>query len=156
MKFAWQKLTDERGVKCRCCQLPQACKASGKTRSEIIQRGDMSSFWGPFLWIGCLIVCLSLIGILLFPIVGIPVTEIQINRESAFGFLFGWIFHGTIFGFLASRYIWKNRTAAARAMMRTGLCPACAYQIHDIEPDPDGCTVCPECGAAWRLSDASV
>ena len=30
-------------------------------------------------------------------------------------------------------------------------CPSCLYGIRDIEPDPDGCTICPECGAAWRL-----
>jgi len=30
-------------------------------------------------------------------------------------------------------------------------CPACSYGLEGIEPSPDRCTVCPECGAAWRL-----
>jgi hypothetical protein len=31
------------------------------------------------------------------------------------------------------------------------LCPACGYSIRELAAEPDGCTVCPECGAAWRL-----
>lgn len=30
-------------------------------------------------------------------------------------------------------------------------CPSCAYDLADTPPDPDGCTTCPECGAAWRI-----
>jgi len=33
-------------------------------------------------------------------------------------------------------------------------CPHCAYDLRMLQPDPeDGATVCPECGAAWRLAD---
>lgn len=32
-------------------------------------------------------------------------------------------------------------------------CPACEYDIGELKPDPDGCTVCPECGGAWRLPE---
>jgi hypothetical protein len=31
------------------------------------------------------------------------------------------------------------------------LCGACRYPLTNA-PDPDGCTVCPECGAAWKLA----
>jgi hypothetical protein len=31
-----------------------------------------------------------------------------------------------------------------------GRCPQCAYRLSDLKPEPDGCVVCPECGAAWR------
>lgn len=30
-------------------------------------------------------------------------------------------------------------------------CGSCLYQLDGINPDPDGCTLCPECGAAWKL-----
>jgi hypothetical protein len=36
------------------------------------------------------------------------------------------------------------------ALLANGYCPACAYGIDTIRPEHDGCTVCPECGAAWR------
>lgn len=32
-----------------------------------------------------------------------------------------------------------------------GRCPSCGYDLRPQPAHPDGCTVCPECGAAWRL-----
>ncbi len=40
---------------------------------------------------------------------------------------------------------WKRR------FMELGRCPTCQYSIASLEPESDGCTVCPECGGAWRL-----
>jgi hypothetical protein len=43
-----------------------------------------------------------------------------------------------------------------RAMIAAnGHCAACGYEIMDLPPEPDGCTVCPECGAAWRCHEKS-
>ena len=39
----------------------------------------------------------------------------------------------------------------AHAMRLTQVCPACGYDLHDLKAEVDGCTVCPECGAAWRI-----
>jgi len=36
-------------------------------------------------------------------------------------------------------------------LLAAGLCASCAYSIDGIPPAPDGCAVCPECGAAWKL-----
>jgi len=31
-------------------------------------------------------------------------------------------------------------------------CPTCLHDLMHVASDPaDGCTVCPECGGAWRL-----
>lgn len=32
-----------------------------------------------------------------------------------------------------------------------GWCPACSHSLTGLIPESDGCRVCPECGAAWRL-----
>jgi hypothetical protein len=40
---------------------------------------------------------------------------------------------------------------AVRACLRSGHCPRCAYRTQGLPADLDGCTVCPECGAAWRV-----
>lgn len=40
----------------------------------------------------------------------------------------------------------------AHAMLRRGQCASCSYPIADLNPTPDGCTICPECGAAWKLN----
>jgi len=31
-------------------------------------------------------------------------------------------------------------------------CRACTFSLAGLVPEPDGCTVCPECGAAWKLT----
>ena len=51
---------------------------------------------------------------------------------------------------LGSRFIFGP--AAIRACLRLRRCPSCAYDLATLTPEPDGCTVCPECGAAWRLA----
>jgi len=39
----------------------------------------------------------------------------------------------------------------ARTMRHGSQCPQCWYDLVGLEPEADGCTVCPECGTAWRL-----
>lgn len=39
-----------------------------------------------------------------------------------------------------------------QAALRFGYCAACLYDLQQLTPDEtDGCTVCPECGGAWKL-----
>jgi hypothetical protein len=35
--------------------------------------------------------------------------------------------------------------------LECGLCPACVYRLDGLAAEEDGCVVCPECGAAWRV-----
>ena len=46
---------------------------------------------------------------------------------------------------------WSSVNNAMRCVLSIGHCPSCAYRISDIEIESDGCTVCPECGGAWKL-----
>ncbi len=40
-------------------------------------------------------------------------------------------------------------------MLKHLRCPHCGYDIRGLPVDPqDSCTVCPECGCAWRLDDS--
>ena len=32
------------------------------------------------------------------------------------------------------------------------VCLACGYELTDLIPEADDCSVCPECGAAWRIA----
>ncbi len=38
----------------------------------------------------------------------------------------------------------------AKGLLEVGRCPHCAYGLSNATVDPDGCTVCPECGGAWN------
>lgn len=35
-------------------------------------------------------------------------------------------------------------------------CAACEYPLGSVAVDEDGCTVCPECGAAWKLESTDA
>lgn len=37
------------------------------------------------------------------------------------------------------------------ALLCTRHCGGCGYDLRQLPAEDDGCTVCPECGAAWRL-----
>lgn len=52
-----------------------------------------------------------------------------------------------------SNPIWTRwrRDRMARELGWVRECLACTYAIDDLPPDVDGCVVCPECGAAWRM-----
>ena len=51
---------------------------------------------------------------------------------------------------LAGRTLLRLR-GAARAFASTGICPSCFADLTKATPEPDGCSLCPGCGAAWRL-----
>jgi hypothetical protein len=44
------------------------------------------------------------------------------------------------------------RRAAVRRILGLGLCAGCAYELSGAPAGADGCRVCPECGAAWRVA----
>lgn len=41
--------------------------------------------------------------------------------------------------------------AVAQLLSDCRLCVVCGYDLAGLKPQADGCTVCPECGGAWRL-----
>lgn len=48
----------------------------------------------------------------------------------------------------------EGRARVVRSLTRAGICPGCGYSLAELEPETDGCRVCPECGGAWRRSSA--
>ena len=46
----------------------------------------------------------------------------------------------------AERVQWHGRLLVA-----IGRCPSCGYDLLNLPVADDGCSVCPECGAAWRV-----
>ena len=51
------------------------------------------------------------------------------------------------------RQVQRLRVERTRVWDRGTSCPGCLYDLRTIRRDPDGCTVCPECGGAWRIQD---
>ncbi len=50
---------------------------------------------------------------------------------------------------------WSQRRFGPAARLGRGLCGGCGYDLHALVEQEDGCRICPECGAAWRLKRVS-
>lgn len=63
---------------------------------------------------------------------------------------------------VAGVMMWRSSREARfrrvrNVMLRHLRCPRCGYDIRGLPKAPkDGATVCPECGSAWRLDDATT
>jgi hypothetical protein len=93
---------------------------------------------------------------MLFLLGGAAVTALHsILRWSGFRWAFGiTIAVGVVVFGYGTR--WISATVPMRAwahwkplVLAEGLCPSCAQTLAGLEPDTDGCVVCPECGSAW-------
>lgn len=49
----------------------------------------------------------------------------------------------------------KGLGKVRRTMLDASLCPSCTHSLQGLPRHKDGCVICPECGAAWRV-DALV
>ncbi len=59
----------------------------------------------------------------------------------------------TAFGFFRLGVKTPNVYKVAHLLAHCRLCLCCGYDLSGSNPASDGCTVCPECGAAWRLGE---
>ena len=57
-----------------------------------------------------------------------------------------------------AREYWRESAwrSLRSSMIRDGYCASCSYTLADSPIKPDGCRVCPECGAAWRLDSSAL
>lgn len=68
-----------------------------------------------------------------------------------------WIMPALASGVMVSVFVYRSRRAVKRiapriidAFLFEGRCPGCGYVMDGMQTEPDGCRVCPECGAAWK------
>jgi hypothetical protein len=157
MKKPKDSIIDGRGNLHKIGRIHNALKINGLKRRELLEKDDTEPFWKIFFISGA---CFA-VGMKILVFVGLVATGLFTGNfmlsdmswspiESAIYF----VAYGTAMGFIATKFDWKSPERAQRAMLRAGLCVACAYPIHDIPSEPDGCTVCPECGAAWGFEQA--
>lgn len=73
----------------------------------------------------------------------IGMTIAMIVFVLAYGII-GWVVVTAIFR--------RNAQRIARTIAAAGHCPTCGYSFAELEAAADGCTVCPECGGAWRAA----
>ncbi len=60
---------------------------------------------------------------------------------------------------VAPAMVWSVRAAPGPYCYRRLLlrrCPSCDFWLMEITAEGDGCTVCPECGGAWRIPAEAI
>jgi hypothetical protein len=62
---------------------------------------------------------------------------------------YGWRGRWWWMGQRKSAEAWTGRVRASFLAERR--CPSCSYPLGELVEEGDGCTVCPECGAAWKV-----
>lgn len=152
MVLRWAKLTDARGEKRRFCPLLTAIKRSGVARDLLVIPGETPSltqayihataYWG-----------IGLFGSLSY----LEYTtgygyKLLYSMPSVLYILVPSVLYVMLVGLMLHRNKWNTKVSVVSAMTRAGLCPSCAYMISEVKPADDGCTICPECGAAWNLT----
>lgn len=56
--------------------------------------------------------------------------------------------------FVVWHFIARGAPGRMRSVLiRLGRCASCGYALTGLTSEDDGCTVCPECGSAWKLPD---
>lgn len=109
-------------------------------------------------------VVLGVVAAILTPcLIGVPciwLTEqaeklIEIEIPSRLVTL-GWLLPTMACWFLVwRRLVMPSQAAAARSYwLLWGCCASCGYPLGERQQESDGCTLCPECGAAWKLNAA--
>jgi hypothetical protein len=53
--------------------------------------------------------------------------------------------------YLLVRHSYSAAKDVRAAVLAEGHCPSCGYALKGIVPEADGCIVCAECSAAWRV-----
>lgn len=93
---------------------------------------------------------LLLFGVpVLLPIALVPALLWDVMRWWPIIFLCG---IGSIAGaWITHRTHKRNARTAALLHLKKARCASCLYPLHDLPLESDGCTICPECGAAWKL-----
>jgi len=114
---------------------------------------------------GILMVVLSVGSVLVFDLLRkLSVIELEPTYKI---YSFRWwadelVKAGVVFGvpllvFSAIAY-WAIRRKAelrASAAVELGFCGGCGYRLNGLAQEQDGCSVCPECGAAWKIENNS-
>jgi hypothetical protein len=96
----------------------------------------------------------AVIVLILYPIVLLAVGRPIFRWVSAPGLVTGLAVGMTTMAIVQGARVKARVQDAVRQCLGRRLCPSCGYDLAGLEAGADGCTVCPECGAAWRLAQS--
>lgn len=141
---------DGRGVRRRVLDMYWAAKPHGLKPSSLARPGDHAEYF-PEVVRNCLLPAAAgifALTIFLAAMGHFSLRVMLIMSTVVFSVMFVMSFFSTL---LIYKVTWRGPINGRDSLLTSDICPACAYRIAGVPPEPDGCTVCPECGAAWRM-----
>lgn len=98
----------------------------------------------------------------LLPVVGVLIVTTAITTAVIALGAPVWIANVVVFGLLAIAAVlglrrgwwWVLLPRHIQFIVNSDHCPSCAFSLAGLVAEDDGCVVCPECGVAWRRSEA--
>lgn len=142
-------LLDERGIRRRVLTMREAAKPLGIKPTSLSRPGDHANFRTEFIRNGLVPAAISISGAAVFASIR-GFFDWQALLFVSFAVLVAMSFSSLVVSLYSYIYVWKSAQHGRDALLASGLCPSCGYGIVGVRPEPDGCTVCPECSAAWR------
>lgn len=125
-------------VASRVNQLPDDARRNAWATADAAMQGQTSNTW-------------PLAIFMLLLLIGLAIPEILTDlglRSYTRGVLVAYVPLAWIVWWRT--YRWLTTLGCLRALVSAGFCGSCGYSIAGISAQSDGCTICPECGAAWR------
>tara|TARA_R110002111_G_scaffold248811_1_gene312644 strand:+ start:486 stop:938 length:453 start_codon:yes stop_codon:yes gene_type:complete len=148
MMTRWNSVEDDRGTRREICLVSEVVKSTGLKRCDVVDREHAGRFFPSFFWGGLFF---SVLMQPLFILTGIVPLSMVVSWFFLGHTVFIFVLMGTIWGVISKQGGWRTPLHAKKASLSIGCCTSCTYSIAEITPESDGCTICPECGAAWRL-----
>lgn len=144
----FDRIEDDRGRRWKPCEIARASKESGIDRFLIAPPTHRPEILKSAVRVGVIftVAMIPVQSAIAWIQHGDPGLGIQIMLAPLY--LIGF---GLPMGYFASARMWRSTAHARDAMLEYDLCPHCAHGLGGIPPEADGCTVCPECGSAWRI-----
>jgi hypothetical protein len=126
-------------------EMPLGCALSSGERAELrdaVRRHPMPRRRIVLLTL----VSLAMLGLLVWLCVSLPRTPLGTTIGCLASLtLLCWIH------FAQSGILVKVKGVFAAAFLEIARCPSCGQELSNLVPREDDCTVCPECGAAWKV-----
>jgi hypothetical protein len=145
-------LLDARGARRRVLDMYWAAKSHGLKPSSLARPGDHSEIFPEVFrnWLPPTAGCV-LASVVYAAVRGhFSLRGMLIGSTVVFGVMFLFSFIMTLWTY---KVTWRSPIHGRDALLAAGICPSCAYGIAGIPPGSEGCVVCPECEAAWRLKE---
>lgn len=154
---ARHRIIDDRRQVVPLC-MPDQLSVEAPHALRVVVRDGNAHRWSAIMWEGGRALLYVLLFQLLMSGIGCRVTPTMLaspNMWMGVVMKFGWmvVMWAPLFLLINSLHARGRGIAAIKALHAAGLCPSCAYDLRRVEAAADGCTVCPECGGAWRRRD---